>query len=151
MKKLLFTLSFIAIGTWAFAQTTETANPNAPVIEFKEKVLDYGTIEKGADGVRTFVFTNTGNEPLIITATKGSCGCTVPTKPTDPIAPGETGEIKVKYDTNRVGAFTKTVTVSSNSTTPSVQLRIKGVVKKVEPVKTTPTASPGTSPILIKN
>lgn len=149
MKKLLLTLSLLAIGTWATAQTTEVANPNAPKIEFQELVMDYGTIDKGSNGVRTFEFTNTGNEPLIITKAKGSCGCTVPTKPTDPIAPGDNGVIKVKYDTNRVGPFTKTVTVSSNADTPTVVLKIKGVVKNVEPVKTSPENTSGAS--LISN
>tara|TARA_R110002072_G_scaffold15884_13_gene63120 strand:- start:3750 stop:4199 length:450 start_codon:yes stop_codon:yes gene_type:complete len=149
MKKLLFTLSIFAIGTWAMAQTTEVANPNAPKIKFQETVLDYGTIDKGSNGVRTFEFTNEGNEPLIVTKTKGSCGCTVPTKPTEPIAPGDKGVIKVKYDTNRVGPFTKTVTVSSNADTPTVVLKIKGVVKNVEPVKTSPENTSGAS--LIQN
>ncbi len=149
MKKLLFTLGLFAIGTWAMAQTTEVANPNAPKIKFKETVLDYGTIEKGSNGVRTFEFTNEGNEPLIVTKTKGSCGCTVPTRPTEPIAPGDKGVIKVKYDTNRPGPFTKTVTVSSNSDTPTVVLKIKGVVKNVAPVKTSPENTSGAS--LIQN
>lgn len=149
MKKLLLTLSLFAIGTWAMAQITEVANLNAPKIKFQELVLDYGTIEKGSNGVRTFEFTNEGNEPLIVTKTKGSCGCTVPTKPTDPIAPGDKGVIKVKYDTNRVGPFTKTVTVSSNSETPTVVLKIKGVVKNVELIKTSPENTSGAS--LISN
>lgn len=149
MKKLLFTLSLVAFGSWAMAQTEASTNPNAPQITFTQTVIDYGTIDKGSDGVRTFTFTNTGNEPLIVTNTKGSCGCTVPTKPTDPIAPGATGEIKVKYDTNRVGPFTKTVTVTSNAETPTVQLRIKGTVKQPKPVQTTPENTTGSS--LISN
>jgi len=69
-------------------------------IEFKADTIDYGTVEKGADGVRVFEFTNTGDAPLIISNVKSSCGCTVPSKPKDPIMPGDSGEIKVKYDTN---------------------------------------------------
>ncbi len=149
MKKILLTLSFFAAATIAMAQTAATSNPNAPEITFDSKVIDYGTIQQNADGNRVFTFTNSGNEPLIITNTKGSCGCTVPTRPTEPIAPGATGEIKVKYDTKRVGPFTKTVTVTSNSSTPTVQLRIKGVVEKAEPVQTTPENTTGSS--LIQN
>ena len=103
-------------------------------IEFKQTTIDYGTIEKGADGVRIFEFTNTGNAPLIISNVKSSCGCTVPKKPKGPILPGETGEIEVKYDTKRVNPIRKTVTVTSNADTPTVALKIKGLV--IDPNKT---------------
>ncbi len=139
MKRLLISLSIAALGVFtAQAQEAKESNPNAPEITFEQETINYGTIEKGANGERVFVFTNTGKEPLIITNTKGSCGCTVPSKPTDPIAPGEKGEIKVKYDTNRVGPFTKTVTVSSNAKTATKVVKITGVVKAPEPVKTSP-------------
>ena len=97
-------------------------------IEFKTDTIDYGTIEKGADGVRVFEFTNTGSAPLIITDVKSTCGCTVPKKPDGPIMPGQTGEISVKYDTNRVNPIRKTITVMSNADTPTVALKIKGEV-----------------------
>lgn len=97
-------------------------------IEFESTVIDYGTIEKGADGVRVFKFTNTGDAPLIVSNVKSSCGCTVPKKPEKPILPGETGEIQVKYDTNRVMPIRKTITVTSNADTPTVALKIKGTV-----------------------
>lgn len=135
MKKLFLALSFLAMGTFAHAQES---NPNAPEIKFQKETIDYGTIDQGADGQRIFEFTNTGKEPLIISNAKGSCGCTIPTWPHEPIAPGEKGEIKVHYDTKRVGPFTKTVTITSNAKTPTKTLMIKGVVKKKEPVKTTP-------------
>ena len=102
-------------------------------IEFKTDTIDYGTIEKGSDGVRVFEFTNTGDEPLIISQVKSSCGCTIPKKPKDPILPGQTGEIEVKYDTNRVNPIRKTITVISNAETPTVALKIKGLV--VDPNK----------------
>ena len=98
-------------------------------IEFKTDVIDYGTIEKGADGVRVFEFTNTGEAPLIITKVKSSCGCTIPSWPKEPILPGKTGKIEVKYDTNRVMPIRKTITVTSNATgSPTVALKIKGLV-----------------------
>lgn len=97
-------------------------------IEFKSDTIDYGTIEKGSNGVRVFEFTNTGDEPLIISQVKSSCGCTIPKKPKDPILPGKTGEIEVKYDTNRVNPIRKTITVISNAETPTVALKIKGLV-----------------------
>lgn len=96
---------------------------------FVSETIDYGTIAHNADGNRSFEFTNNGNKPLIITNAQGSCGCTVPTTPKEPIAPGAKGTIGVKYATDRVGAFTKTVTVSSNAEgMPSKVLTIKGTV-----------------------
>lgn len=142
MKKLLLALAFIATGTFAFAQES---NPNAPEISFEQEVIDYGSIEKGADGKREFVFTNTGKEPLIISKATGSCGCTVPTWPREPIAPGEQGVIKVKYDTKRVGPFTKSVTINSNAATATKVIRIKGNVKQPQQVKTTPEKESKTS------
>ncbi|XMO87235.1 DUF1573 domain-containing protein [Algibacter sp. AS12] len=118
--KQLITILFIGLVSFGI-------NAQAK-IEFKAETIDYGTIEKGADGVRVFEFTNTGNEPLIISNVKSSCGCTVPSKPDGPIMPGKTGEIKVKYDTNRVNPIRKTITVMSNADTPTVALKIKGLV-----------------------
>ena len=143
MKKLLFAFSLVLAGTMFVV--AQDANPNAPEIKFDQETIDYGTIDQGADGQRIFTFTNTGKEPLIITNAKGSCGCTVPTWPREPIAPGETGEIKVKYDTKRVGPFTKSVTINSNAKNATMVLHIKGVVKKSEPVQTTPVKEEKTS------
>ena len=122
MKKtcILLLLSFFALNI--------NAQEKVAKIEFESTVIDYGTIEKGADGVRTFKFTNTGNAPLIISQVKSTCGCTVPKKPDGPILPGEDGEIQVKYDTNRVNPIRKTITVTSNADTPTVALKIKGTV-----------------------
>jgi hypothetical protein len=107
------------------AQTPE----NGPVIDFTSITVDYGEIERGSDGIRIFEFTNTGDEPLIISKVYSSCGCTIPKKPEAPIAPGEKGEIQVKYDTNRMGPIRKTITVNSNAKgTPIVSLKIKGTV-----------------------
>ncbi len=151
MKKLLMSLGLVAFGALTVsAQATKEENPNSAEINFTEETIDYGTIEKGADGTRVFVFTNTGKEPLIITNAKGSCGCTVPTKPNDPIAPGQKGEIKVKYDTQRVGPFTKTVTINSNAKTAVKVLRIKGVVEAPAPVKTSPEKEEVTSVMMKK-
>ncbi|BDS12913.1 DUF1573 domain-containing protein [Aureispira anguillae] len=91
---------------------------------------NYGKIEKASTGVRFFKFTNTGAAPLVISAAKGSCGCTVPSYPKEPIMPGEAGYIKVKYDTKRVGAFTKYVTLTTNATSSSTtRLKINGTVE----------------------
>ena len=92
-------------------------------------MIDYGTIEKGADGVRVFKFTNSGKTDLVITNAKASCGCTIPKKPAKPILPGDKGEIEVKYDTRRVMPFKKTISVGSNAINPTVLLTIKGKVE----------------------
>lgn len=107
---------------------TPAPDPNAPVIKWEKTTIDFGTIEQAADGNREFVFTNVGKTPLVISNATGSCGCTVPVWPKEPIMPGQKASIKVHYDTNRVGQFTKTVTVVSNAATSSETLTIKGVV-----------------------
>lgn len=127
MKKIFIFLLFAFFTFQLYAQE-KTAK-----IEFETTVIDYGTIEKGADGVRVFKFKNTGNAPLVVTSVKSSCGCTVPKKPEAPVLPGETGEIEVKYDTKRVNPIRKTITVTSNAETPTVALKIKGNV--IDPSK----------------
>ncbi len=120
--------NFITILFISFLTITLNAQEAKAGIEFKTDVIEYGEIPKGSDGVRKFEFTNTGTAPLIIADTYGSCGCTVPTKPKDPIPPGQTGFISVKYDTNRVGPFRKTVTVLTNTSEMPISLKIKGEV-----------------------
>ncbi|MFV0565593.1 MAG: DUF1573 domain-containing protein [Flavobacteriaceae bacterium] len=121
--KHLITILFIGLLSFSVSAQEKTAK-----IEFKDTTVDYGTIEKGANGIRTFEFTNTGDAPLIISQVSSSCGCTIPKKPEGPILPGKTGEIEVKYDTNRVSPIRKTITVISNADTPTVALKIKGEV-----------------------
>lgn len=101
---------------------------NAQEFKFEKELINYGKITKGTSGERIFTFTNTGDAPLIIKRVQSSCGCTIPKKPEKPIMPGEKGEIKVSYDTNRVGGFSKTITIYSNAKTPRKLIRIKGVV-----------------------
>jgi hypothetical protein len=119
MKKLIVVALVSLIGYSANAQAK---------ISFKSETVDYGKIVKGSDGIRVFEFTNVGDTALIVTDVKSSCGCTVPKKPEGPVAPGETGTIEVKYDTNRVGPIRKTVTVYSNADEPIKALKIKGEV-----------------------
>ncbi len=147
MKKiLLVAVLTVFSATFSNAQTKKTAKKqpakkevaatkaDAPKVEgagmlFESETIDYGTIPHNADGKREFVFVNNGNKPLIITNATGSCGCTVPSYPKEPIAPGAKAVIGVKYATDRVGAFTKTVTVTSNAEgQASKTLTIKGNV-----------------------
>lgn len=122
MKKII-TILFIGLIGFGVNAQEKTAK-----IEFKSDTIDYGTIEKGSNGVRVFEFTNTGDAPLIISKVTSSCGCTIPKKPEGAILPGKTGKIEVKYDTNRVSPIRKTITVISNAETPTVALKIKGEV-----------------------
>lgn len=114
-----------------------------PGIVFENETIDYGTIEHKSDGKREFVFTNNGTEPLIIKNAQGSCGCTVPTWPKEPIAPGAKGVIGVKYATDRVGSFTKNVTLTTNASETPKLLTIKGTVKP-DPNAAAPAAAPAT-------
>ena len=125
IKKMKQLITILFVGLLSFSVN---AQDKVAKIEFESDTIDYGTIEKGADGMRVFKFKNTGDAPLIITKVKSSCGCTVPKKPEEPIMPGKTGEIAVKYDTERVMPFRKTITVTSNADTPVVALKIKGTV-----------------------
>lgn len=143
-----FTSALVLAAGLFYTTGAVAQNANAPEMSFESEVIDYGTIEKGANGQREFVFTNTGKEPLIITNAKGSCGCTVPTWPREPIAPGAKSSIKVKYDTNRVGPFTKTVNITSNAKTPSKTLTIKGnVANPAAAQPTVPVKETGSSAV----
>lgn len=104
-------------------------NPNAPEITFEETSHDFGTLQKGEECLFEFKFKNAGKEPLIIANCQSSCGCTVPVCPKEPIAPGMSGSVKVKYDSNRIGVFTKTITVTSNAKNSPVILSIKGKIE----------------------
>ena len=141
MRKVIL-ITAILFNTVIFAQA-------GPKIEFKDKdnTIDYGRVNKEDDnGVRVFEFTNTGDAPLIITNVQSSCGCTVPSKPTEPIMPGKTGKIEVKYNMNP-GPIRKTITVESNAVNVDegrVALKIKGevYVKPVENLLEKKTKSP---------
>jgi len=98
------------------------------VFHFEEEVIDYGKITQNDNGIRTFKFTNRGRAPIVISKVKTTCGCTVPTYPKQAILPGETGTIDIKYATNRVGTFSKSITVISNADNGQKKLRIKGNV-----------------------
>jgi hypothetical protein len=118
MKKSILQLSFL-IATFftinPFLAQQAIALTQGAEISFDKSTHDYGQIQKSANGECIFVFTNTGNKPLKISNAKGSCGCTVPQWPREEIAPGATGEIKVRYDTKRVGVINKSVTIQSNA------------------------------------
>mgnify|MGYP003455724126 FL=1 len=126
MRKFLGLVAMLLVTAASFAQ-------KGPQIKFKAEnnTIDYGTVVKGVDsGVRVFEFTNTGDQPLVITNVHSSCGCTVPSKPTAPIMPGKSDKIEVKYNMN-TGKISKLITVESNAVNVekgTVALKIKGEV-----------------------
>lgn len=145
MKKALILLTMV-LGTYGLA----TAQQAGAQITFEEEIHDFGEINQGdvPAGQTEFVFTNNGTEPLIISKAKGSCGCTVPVWPKEPIAPGAQGSIKVKYDVKRVGPFTKFVTITSNAVdSPSKQITIKGSVKATPTEETSPVKDQEFAPV----
>ena len=114
MKNAILTFAMLVFTAFGVsAQEATPANPNAPEISFESDVVDYGTIEHNADGNREFKFKNTGKEPLIITNAVGSCGCTVPTWPKEPIKPGATAVLKVKYPFKLKGLFIKVLFINA--------------------------------------
>ncbi len=132
------------VSLWVFLITfcsasllqAQSATTDQGILAFDLEVIDFGEVAQNSDGARTFTFKNVGKSPVVIADIKTSCGCTVATKPTAPIMPGESSEITVKYDTKKVGAFSKSITVVSNAQEGRKVLKIKGKVKKAEASKT---------------
>jgi hypothetical protein len=115
------------------ADVVETNTGPKTDIKFGEMEHDFGTIEQNTTNPKTFTFTNTGENPLIISDAKGSCGCTVPQYPKAPIQPGETGEIQVVYKPGKQkNQQTKTVTITANTEPATTVLRIKANVNPGE-------------------
>ncbi len=143
MKKLFFSL---ALSVTSFAFFAQAAIGGGATIEFEKEIHDFGNMKQHGDASTIFTFKNTGDAPLIIEETKGSCGCTVPSKPEEPILPGKTGEIKVKYDSKRIGPINKSVTVKSNAgNEPTMVLRIKGNIEAAPKEPTTPVKQQSTT------
>ena len=144
MKRLTLALGLIlAFAFGSFAQTTIGGSE----IAFEKDVHDFGKLKQYGNASCEFVFKNTGNSPLIISNARGSCGCTVPTWPREPIAPGATAVIKVKYDSKRIGPINKSVTITSNaSNTPTKVIRITGNISAAPKDATTPVNNSGAAP-----
>lgn len=148
MKKVLLTFGMMFLAVVLFtvkAQDSSPAQIGGAEISFEKETHDYGKIKQHANGECEFTFKNTGTDPLLISNARGSCGCTVPTWPREPIAPGKSATIKVKYDTKRIGAINKSVTIQSNAVnSPTKIIRIKGEVlapaNEATPIK--PTEGP---------
>jgi len=150
MKKILSIVAVLAVAASVSFAQKEATDQNAkvpeanegPMMTFETMEINYGEIEQNSDPLRIFKFTNTGTEPLIIKNAKGSCGCTVPSYPKNAILPGEAAEIEVRYATNRLGPFAKTVTLTTNEKVDKHVLKIKG---KVHPKPPEPEGVPASN------
>ena len=126
MKKTVFmSVLLVVLASFTYAQTQDS-------IIFTSTTYDYGVIEQGGDGLCEFTFTNKGEKPLILSNVRAACGCTVPEWPREPIMPGESNSIEIKYNTNIIGTFSKTIQVYSNAVNSHVVLTITGQVNKQE-------------------
>ncbi|MBU2019757.1 MAG: DUF1573 domain-containing protein [Bacteroidetes bacterium] len=146
MKKIILIATVLISTSVVFgqAQKTNTVKKKAPSkaiakeapkpaepakpISFDQTLIERSNIAKGTNDRFTFTFKNTGKTPILIQDVITSCGCTTASKPDQPIAPGEKSEISVKYDTFRIGAFEKTITVKTNVQPEPIVLTIKGNV-----------------------
>lgn len=157
MKRTILTLSVVCV--LAFASCKENASSKiktdnvavaaerdeaaklVPVMSFERSEHDFGTIEQGTPQETVFTFTNTGTGPLIITDATSSCGCTVPQYPKNtPVAPGDTGEMVVKFNGSGQNQVTKTITVKANTEKGQEILRIKAFVNPKGAAPLGPTA-----------
>ena len=120
MRKLLILICAVALASPSFAQEKKAEQKNGAVITWEKKTHDFGNIVQGDKVEHTFYFTNTGNEPLIITNVQVSCGCTTPKGwPRDPIPPGAQGEITVSFSSaGKMGKQNKPVTLVTNAVNP---------------------------------
>ncbi len=121
-----FSLGILVAFAFLFSSTAFAQS--GPVMTFESTTVDYGEIERGSERLRTVSFTNTGDAPLVITNARGSCGCTVPDWPKEPIMPGESSSLSINYDTNRLGNINRTIRVSTNEGSDPHVLLIRGNV-----------------------
>ncbi|TDI80273.1 MAG: DUF1573 domain-containing protein [Bacteroidetes bacterium] len=148
MKKSIFILAAVALVAFtsckenaadkvseenvAAAAERDAEATKFPVMVFEESEFDFGTIDQGTPQEHVFKFTNTGDADLIIVDAKSSCGCTVPEYTKDPVAPGATGELLVKFNGSGKNQVSKTVTITANTKTGKETIKIKAFVKPKE-------------------
>ena len=149
--KLTLAIFYFFSITIMNSQNKIIVNPNAAEITFETELIDMGTYDQYDDKSSRceFLFTNTGKEPLIIEKAKGSCGCTVPEWPKEPIAPGETAVMKINYDEKRVGPYTKSITITSNAKTSPKIVKVKGKILPSE-TNNSPVLKPSQGAPIVK-
>jgi hypothetical protein len=158
MKKVVMAVAALAFAVTVNAQDKATSvspvtspattapavqeNPNAGEFKFDVEVYDFGTIKQGESVTYDFSFANVGKDPLIISEAHGSCGCTVPVWPKEPLKKGDKGQIKVTFNsTGKVGMQDKTVTITSNAKGGQKVLHLKGNVE-APPAAIAPATTP---------
>jgi hypothetical protein len=142
MKKVFVSFLFLALSAAAVHAQDKTSatpppapaapavDPDAGKFKFKSETHDYGEVPEGPKAECDFEFKNVGKKPIVISEAHGSCGCTVPEWPKEPILPGKKGKIHVVYNTQgRPGPINKNVTINSNAAQQPLVLTIKGMVK----------------------
>ncbi len=166
MKHLILSIAVLFSAQMTYAQVKEKAT--APIVKeavkpaatttekpaeqnvektnakmaFESLTLDYGVIPQKSEPLRVVKFTNTGTDPLVIKSAHGSCGCTVPVWPKDPIMPGESSVIEIRYDTNRIGKINKSVTITTNEGPDKHVIQVVGEVLKAEEEMSVPSSTP---------
>ena len=136
--KRIFLLSLLFFAFTQVLQAQAVAE-----ISFATEKHSFGELEEGPKVSHEFKFVNTGKAPLILSNVKASCGCTTPSWPKDPVLPGEEGVILVTYNTaKRPGSFNKSITITSNASTPTKVIYISGDVKAVPEEETMPIKQP---------
>jgi len=166
MKHLILSVAILFSAQMTFAQVKEktaapvvkeAVKPAATTVEtpaeqnvertnakmsFETLTLDYGIIPQKSEPLRVVKFTNTGTDPLVIKSAHGSCGCTVPVWPKDPIMPGESSVIEIRYETNRIGKINKSVTITTNEGPAKHVIQVVGEVLKAEEEMSVPSSTP---------
>jgi archaellum component FlaF (FlaF/FlaG flagellin family) len=123
-----------------FKMAGEGEKSNAKMT-FESMAVDYGTVSQNSEPLRLIKFTNTGSDPLVIKNARGSCGCTVPNWPKDPILPGQSSSIEVRYDTNRIGKINKSITITTNEGDEPHMIQVIGEIMKADE-QSVPPSSP---------
>ncbi len=143
MKHLSFVLTFVLAVACSAIAYAQNEGADGPVLSFENMIVDYGKIVQNSDPLRVVKFTNTGTEPLVIQNARGSCGCTVPSFPKQPIMPGESSEIEIRYDSKRLGKINKTVTITTNEGGEPHVLKVTGQIEKLQQEDGVPPAKNG--------
>src|SRR5690606_7172104 len=112
----------------ATAEARDAESGKFPVLTFEESSFDFGTIDQGTNVEHVFKFKNTGEAPLMIVNAKSSCGCTVPEYTKEPVAPGDSGELLVKFNGSGQNQVSNTVTITTNTKAGTETLTIKAFV-----------------------
>lgn len=124
MKTLILALSVMLVSTASFSQALKAEN----LVEFKEKVYDFGKIKQGVPVTHDFQFTNISDKPVVIESATASCGCTTPAWPQAPVAKGKTDKVKAGFNAAAPGAFTKQITIKVAGVQQPLTVTIKGEV-----------------------